>query len=585
MGEIRSRHRPLLAGIGIKGSDGSYGTLTGLATRNSDGEPVLVTNLHVVGGASRWTVSGNECIYQWDVNDADKVGQLYTESGPDGSRNSWVPVVTGLRSLLQKNIADVAALKLSDCVGAEFALHNHPIHDNRQVTPGVIEPRVDMKLTMLGATSGERTVTVRETDQTRPVWGTWFTGLTILRGSRLLDPPSQGGDSGAPCLSQDDAGCYRMCCIAFGEWNVSPLGLNIGEGFAFPASVAERELGITFGYPYEITTRSEENMGIPVLTSEGFSGRRVIIDDYFQAGETLYAGDVVAIQQASIDRGSHPRIFRIAGDADVRRVIGVVHTPAGKEVGDQMATTGATPADDEYVSIVVQGLAKVLSDRAIQVGDPLTPSDNAWYPNGKNTQVARVGLAATNYDAFIGRCLSATSGPNQVADILVDVAGGYDSAIAMEPPRTAFNVPTNLQVVATSTPGELSVTWNAPSGFDSDRDYYEYQYRENDYEDSEWHPDPEARSYTTGVRISELPGIEHQVQVRAVYNGPNGDLEGRSSWVTATGTPRAATLTPSNDATLSALGITPSSVTLVPAFTGATESYTASAGNALPAYR
>ena len=57
MGAIRPRHRPLLAGIGIKASDGSYGTLTGLATRNSDGEKVLVTNLHVVS-TSGWAVSG-----------------------------------------------------------------------------------------------------------------------------------------------------------------------------------------------------------------------------------------------------------------------------------------------------------------------------------------------------------------------------------------------------------------------------------------------------------------------------------------------------------------------------------------------
>ena len=339
MGEIRSRHRPLLAGIGIKAANGSYGTLTGMATRNSDGKPVLVTNLHIIN--REWTVSGDESIYQWDVNDANKVGHLYTEDGPDGSRDSWVPVERGL---LQNNIADVAALELYDDVGAEFALHNHPMHDNRQVIPGVIEPRVGMKLMMLGATSGERTVTVAHTDQIVLVWGTTFTGASILHGDRILSSPVQGGDSGAPCIYQEDDNCYRMCCIAFGEWHLRDIGLNVGEGFAFPASVAERELGITFGYPYEIKTRSEENMGEPILTSEGFAGRRIIIDDYFQAGETLYAGDVVAIQQASIDRGSHPRIFRIAGDADVRRVIGVVHTPAGKEVGDQMATTGATPA-------------------------------------------------------------------------------------------------------------------------------------------------------------------------------------------------------------------------------------------------
>ena len=64
-----------------------------------------------------------------------------------------------------------------------------------------------------------------------------------------------------------------------------------------------------------------------------------------------------------------------------------------------------------------------------------------------------------------------------------------------------------------------------------------------------------------------------------MYKRPNGDLEGNSNWVTATGTPRAATLTLSNDATLSGLVISPSSVSLVPSFAGATTAYTANAGN------
>ena len=37
MAKTKARHRPLLAGIGIRTSGGGAGTLTGLATRNSDG--------------------------------------------------------------------------------------------------------------------------------------------------------------------------------------------------------------------------------------------------------------------------------------------------------------------------------------------------------------------------------------------------------------------------------------------------------------------------------------------------------------------------------------------------------------------
>ena len=48
MGELHEHHSPLLAGIKVASSaDINPGTLTGLATRNSDGKRVLVTNLHV----------------------------------------------------------------------------------------------------------------------------------------------------------------------------------------------------------------------------------------------------------------------------------------------------------------------------------------------------------------------------------------------------------------------------------------------------------------------------------------------------------------------------------------------------------
>ena len=223
-------------------------------------------------------------------------------------------------------------------------------------------------------------------------------------------------------------------------------------------------------------------MGIPILTSEGFVRQRWIVDDYFQAGETLYAGDVVGVKQDSLSRGSHPRVFKVTSPGEVRRIIGVVHTPTGKQVGDQVATTGATVAQDDFVPVVVQGVAQALSAVALGVGDPVTPSANSGNPPGKSSLVARVGAVTTGRDTFIGRCLSVTPGPNQVADILVDIAGGYDSAIlaVTEPARTAFNAPTGLQAVATSIGGQLSVIWTAPTGFDRARDYYQVQYREND---------------------------------------------------------------------------------------------------------
>ena len=126
-------------------------------------------------------------------------------------------------------------------------------------------------------------------------------------------------------------------------------------------------------------------MGIPILTSEGFVGQRWIIDDYFQAGETLHCGDVVVI------RGTTPRVHK-ATSVHVGRVIGIVHTPAAKAVGDQAATRG------NYVPIVVKGIAQALSSGSKEVGDPVMASGTKGTPSGKTTSVARgVGSATHNH--------------------------------------------------------------------------------------------------------------------------------------------------------------------------------------------
>ena len=106
-------------------------------------------------------------------------------------------------------------------------------------------------------------------------------------------------------------------------------------------------------------------MGIPILTSAGFVGQRWIIDDYFQAGETIYSGEVVKMLA---DADSEPKLFKVDGGHQRDKVIGVVHTPPGEVVG------GVTYEVNDFVPVVVQGIAKAVSYEAIEVGDPVVPS-------------------------------------------------------------------------------------------------------------------------------------------------------------------------------------------------------------------
>ena len=164
-------------------------------------------------------------------------------------------------------------------------------------------------------------------------------------------------------------------------------------------------------------------MEIPLLTSEGFVGQRMIIDDYFIAGERLNAGDVVGVMQDT-EQNNEPREFRIRPGMDSFRAIGIVHTPVAKEVGDRVA--GATSSDSSaisYVPIVVKGLAKALSAGSIRIGDPVTPAVNVVTLAGKGN-VARVQVAGENSDPIVGRSLSSVLSANQVIDVLVDLAGG-----------------------------------------------------------------------------------------------------------------------------------------------------------------
>ena len=230
-------HRPAMAGVLVaspspSGGDPSIGTLTGLAVRNSDGKKVLVTNLHVLTGGYGRAPTGSEELYQPETTSpAYKVARILHS----------VEIVPG-----QDNIADVAISELLPGVDASYDPHNSN-HDMGFVASGTVEPEEGMYLTFLGAVTRGRVARVKELNQERTVGGVRFVGVTTLD---LSQNPGGGGDSGAACLHQTGHDRYQMSCILFG-------GSDDGrEGYAFPASVAERELGITFGNDLPVASAS-----------------------------------------------------------------------------------------------------------------------------------------------------------------------------------------------------------------------------------------------------------------------------------------------------------------------------------------
>ncbi len=212
---------------------------------------------------------------------------------------------------------------------------------------------------------------------------TWLRYDGVIR-LRSTTKPFKKGDSGAPCLAPDpdNPGAYRMACIFFAAFDDEDEDQDSSYiGLAIPAGVAQQEMGITFGDLSQIydmgrtfgnlsqITERGENVGTPAVTLQGFFGQRWVIDDYFQAGETLHCGDVVVMR----DQGttvSDPKVYK-ATSSYKSHVIGIVHTPSDKQVGEQAATTAAIKAaangttaaaeEDDMVPVVVKGIAKAIS--------------------------------------------------------------------------------------------------------------------------------------------------------------------------------------------------------------------------------
>ena len=145
--------------------------------------------------------------------------------------------------------------------------------------------------------------------------------------------------------------------------------------------------------------------GFPILTVEGFVGRKWVIDDYFIAGENLHCGDVVCIKDIS-----GAKVYRITINNDKRRVIGIVNTPKSFNVGDVITAT------NELVPIVISGITKAVADTSqIVAGDPLVAS-------------ATIGGGAARVSPLIGHLHKLGS----VADSTGDWTAGEDQVITIE---------------------------------------------------------------------------------------------------------------------------------------------------------
>ena len=104
-----------------------------------------------------------------------------------------------------------------------------------------------------------------------------------------------------------------------------------------------------------------------------------------------------------------------------------------------------------------------------------------------------------------------------------------------------YATPANFRAAATSNPGELHCTWTGPAGFDSATDQYQLRYKTETA--SIWSSlSMTAASYTLTNLASD--GALYNVEVRAHYRDANGNTEGYSDFVSATG----ITSTPTNRA-------------------------------------
>ena len=248
MGATKTDHDIVMAGLAItvRESEGaSYidkgggGTLTGFAIRTRDNKKVAVTNRHVLT-APRSGITGNPDpahryrLHQFNAQLTDADVNVNAE---------WVDYVPNA-----PNYVDIAIGPVASGVKTSYSLHATPHNDTRKIIEGTVAPQAGLTLLMLGGTTGEREITLDRVgyndDDEDP------NANIVFRDMMLFQVPEDNvikpGDSGSPLLYHIGNNQYKMCGIVYTSQDRDNID-KATWGRAFPASTAERLMGIKFG--------------------------------------------------------------------------------------------------------------------------------------------------------------------------------------------------------------------------------------------------------------------------------------------------------------------------------------------------
>ena len=227
------------------------GTLTCLATRESDKKRVLLTCLHVMTGGIVNPLGGEE-MYQGGHESTQKVGDSMDHiefvNGDNRADAAVCELLDGVDAsvMLPPPTADTSD---TDSQSGSTSSDPEPVEPvKRMIVPGVTDPFVPvsddefMTLTLFGSRTGESTARVLEVNTTHRVGGRDFVNVVELD----RDVPAIRGDSGSACLALvevDEANNvekYQMSCIFFAADDPR-------DGWALPAAEVRRELELEFG--------------------------------------------------------------------------------------------------------------------------------------------------------------------------------------------------------------------------------------------------------------------------------------------------------------------------------------------------
>ena len=187
--------------------------------------------------------------------------------------------------------------------------------------------------------------------------------------------PGQKGDSGAPCVWEDDDGNYRLVCILYG--GIATINLETEEperltGYAMPARLAESLLGIYFG-----VKAPTAEAGDPITANVGetitLDGGNSMVNEP-DAGPLEYSWERYIATPRPTDPLVGPQIFSTSPTKDI-----VVPPVPGEAYLYQLTVkdaNGAKHSDLVRVIVNTPPVAKPGPNRVVPVHTPasLTPA-------------------------------------------------------------------------------------------------------------------------------------------------------------------------------------------------------------------